>query len=42
MGVCNLFFLIKNKDGEVELITPKLLYLFYFNIKLLNYKIIKL
>ena len=24
MGVCNLFFLIKNGDGEVELITPKL------------------
>ena len=22
MGVCNLFFFLKNKDGEHELITP--------------------
>ena len=22
MGVCNLFFLIKNKAGEKELVTP--------------------
>ena len=24
MGVCNLFFLWKNKDGEDELVTPEL------------------
>lgn len=24
MGVCNLFFYIKNKNGEEELVTPSL------------------
>jgi branched-chain amino acid aminotransferase len=24
MGVCNLFFLWKNKEGETELVTPEL------------------
>lgn len=24
MGVCNLFFFVKNKNGEKELITPEL------------------
>jgi len=24
MGVCNLFFFWKNKDGEDELVTPEL------------------